>query len=355
MDYKKIYDDLCASRKYRDLTKEVGYEVHHILPRSIGGGDEESNLVKLTYKEHYLAHKLLFKFTEGTCKRKMYQAVVFMSGINRYSNGRSYEIMRRGVFEVKNPLPVGVYLVNPSALPFNSLEELLGRLVNFNYLFFTIPRSRKFYRNGEFNTINKYLNNLLDEGVIEKYGKWGTYDLYQIIKDDFVTTKENYTRTDLLYTNNLFCHEKDHKYLCWFDDIGFKNPPTNNKSPLNTKTLEHFEGKRKSQCQEQYQYLCDGNLKNENRDSIVKEYREFRGMVNSSKERPLDFLVDVYNSLLSYDAVGIPYAKEKDLGFDKKVRNKIIKFLCTRFNAKYYKSVKIKGGTMSIPTIVISK
>lgn len=59
MDYKKIYDDLCNSRKHRLLEKEIGYEIHHILPRSMGGTDEDENLVKLTYREHFIAHLLL--------------------------------------------------------------------------------------------------------------------------------------------------------------------------------------------------------------------------------------------------------------------------------------------------------
>lgn len=38
----------------------VGYEKHHILPRSLGGSDDETNLVYLTYREHYIAHRMLF-------------------------------------------------------------------------------------------------------------------------------------------------------------------------------------------------------------------------------------------------------------------------------------------------------
>jgi hypothetical protein len=41
--------------------KEEGYEIHHIIPRCMEGEDEEFNLVKLSYKEHLLAHKLLAK------------------------------------------------------------------------------------------------------------------------------------------------------------------------------------------------------------------------------------------------------------------------------------------------------
>jgi hypothetical protein len=36
-------------------------EQHHIVPRSFGGSDDISNLVKLTAREHYVAHLLLWK------------------------------------------------------------------------------------------------------------------------------------------------------------------------------------------------------------------------------------------------------------------------------------------------------
>lgn len=82
MNYKKIYEDLCSSRKYRGVNKESGYDIHHIIPQSMGGTNDESNLVKLTYKEHYLAHKLLFSFTKGTAKDSMCYALRFMSRKN---------------------------------------------------------------------------------------------------------------------------------------------------------------------------------------------------------------------------------------------------------------------------------
>lgn len=61
MDYQRIYDQLVESRKHRGVKKEVGFEVHHIIPRCLGGSNDDSNLVKLTIREHYIAHWLLCK------------------------------------------------------------------------------------------------------------------------------------------------------------------------------------------------------------------------------------------------------------------------------------------------------
>lgn len=37
------------------------YHYHHIIPRHMGGTDDDSNLVKLTVEEHAQAHKLLWE------------------------------------------------------------------------------------------------------------------------------------------------------------------------------------------------------------------------------------------------------------------------------------------------------
>ena len=60
MNYMKLYDDLILSRKNRILGDEK-YHIHHILPKSLGGDDSQDNLIKLTLKEHYIAHCLLWK------------------------------------------------------------------------------------------------------------------------------------------------------------------------------------------------------------------------------------------------------------------------------------------------------
>ena len=59
MNYKKHYLALCKSRQ--GLNRDCKTESHHITPRSMGGTDEASNLVDLTVREHYVAHKLLWK------------------------------------------------------------------------------------------------------------------------------------------------------------------------------------------------------------------------------------------------------------------------------------------------------
>lgn len=92
MDYEKIYKDLCERNKDRLLTKEVGYEVHHIKPRCLGGEDIDSNLVKLTYKEHLLAHKLLVRIHPDNYK--LMSALFLMTG-NMKKESSDYTNLRK--------------------------------------------------------------------------------------------------------------------------------------------------------------------------------------------------------------------------------------------------------------------
>jgi len=73
VDYKKCYEKLCSSRKLLSRTKNEGiyYELHHILPKCLGGTNEKENLILLTFREHFIAHLLLTKMYEGETKRKM--------------------------------------------------------------------------------------------------------------------------------------------------------------------------------------------------------------------------------------------------------------------------------------------
>lgn len=83
MNYGKIYHQLMERGKGRKL---LGYfEWHHILPRSLGGADHCSNLVALTYREHFLAHWLLLKIhRNGPGYRAMLYAFHCMSLVTDY-------------------------------------------------------------------------------------------------------------------------------------------------------------------------------------------------------------------------------------------------------------------------------
>ena len=64
MDYQKIYNSMID---FRAKNIPEGYsEKHHIVPKCQGGNDKKSNLVRLTAKEHFVAHHLLVKIYKNT-------------------------------------------------------------------------------------------------------------------------------------------------------------------------------------------------------------------------------------------------------------------------------------------------
>lgn len=99
MNYKRIYDSIIQNRMKNPKTG--GYvEIHHIVPKSLGGTDSSDNLVKLTAKEHFICHCLLakmYKF-ESFEWYKMNLAFAMMkvssSNQNRYFNSRLYNLLK---------------------------------------------------------------------------------------------------------------------------------------------------------------------------------------------------------------------------------------------------------------------
>jgi hypothetical protein len=94
--YKKWYDTII--KKAQNRVTEEYTELHHILPRSLGGSNNDENLVSLTIREHFICHILLTKFTSGEDRNKMLYAVILMKGGNdkqpRYINSRLYESVK---------------------------------------------------------------------------------------------------------------------------------------------------------------------------------------------------------------------------------------------------------------------
>lgn len=73
-------------------------ECHHIIPKSLGGGEEPENKVYLTPREHFVCHHLLLKMLEGKLKQKMCYAFYNMKRSNgngvRCKNVDSYDRIR---------------------------------------------------------------------------------------------------------------------------------------------------------------------------------------------------------------------------------------------------------------------
>lgn len=96
MNYKAIYDNLIKRASGRVIDHSIYYETHHIMPKCLGGSDDVINLVKLTAREHYIAHLCLIKIYPGNAK--LVKAAVMMccnSKTTKRSGNRIYEWLRK--------------------------------------------------------------------------------------------------------------------------------------------------------------------------------------------------------------------------------------------------------------------
>jgi hypothetical protein len=93
MNYLKIYNDIVGRGKNRVLE---GYkERHHIVPRCLGGTDDESNLVELTPEEHFVAHQLLVKLHPTNSKLIFATNMLTISSGNVKRNNKMYGWLKR--------------------------------------------------------------------------------------------------------------------------------------------------------------------------------------------------------------------------------------------------------------------
>jgi len=89
--YFKIIENAKSRQQISDYT-----EIHHIIPKSLGGSNDKDNLVRLTAREHFICHVLLTKMTNNKNKDSMVFALHSMGMKNnntqqRYINSRFYE------------------------------------------------------------------------------------------------------------------------------------------------------------------------------------------------------------------------------------------------------------------------
>lgn len=92
--YFNFYNKFINNCKLAKRKSEY-YEFHHIFPLSMGGENTSNNIIKLTPREHYIAHWILAK----TYGEKMWYAFWMMNNDTRnkhyrYKNSRGYEIAK---------------------------------------------------------------------------------------------------------------------------------------------------------------------------------------------------------------------------------------------------------------------
>lgn len=139
--YTRWYYSIVSNRAITD--HNVKCEVHHIVPRSLGGTDDAENLVKLSGHDHALCHWLLTKMTTGTDKAKMVYAFNMMAVYGKHMDRptsaaivRAYEHNREEWSRVHSELMTGrpsprkgTKITDPEALK-NIREGTANRVID---------------------------------------------------------------------------------------------------------------------------------------------------------------------------------------------------------------------------------
>lgn len=91
--YSKLYFKIIQSVTQKELTEYC--ENHHIIPKSLGGSDDKSNIIRFSARKHFLCHYLLTKMVKKNSNNyyKMVTAFNMMSihsTENRYINSRLF-------------------------------------------------------------------------------------------------------------------------------------------------------------------------------------------------------------------------------------------------------------------------
>jgi hypothetical protein len=100
--YSRWYYRIIDAARTRSV---IGYtERHHVLPRCLGGTDCSQNLVALTAREHFIAHRLLVKMVEGRNRSKMSFAYACMFRGDVRHRGRKELRLRSGDYALRKRL-----------------------------------------------------------------------------------------------------------------------------------------------------------------------------------------------------------------------------------------------------------
>lgn len=97
VDHQRRYNRFIEMCKNRKLQEDIYTEKHHILPRSLGGSNSIDNIIRLTGREHFVAHMILWKLYGGTMTYSFWRMCNSDSqnGFSNWLTSRQYESLRK--------------------------------------------------------------------------------------------------------------------------------------------------------------------------------------------------------------------------------------------------------------------
>ncbi len=105
MNYSLHYDRVIDRAKSTSILPGVYYEIHHIIPKCLGGTDNADNLVKLLPEEHYVAHQLLVKIYPDNQKLIYAALMMTISTEKQIRNNKLYKWIRNKCSQSRKGVP----------------------------------------------------------------------------------------------------------------------------------------------------------------------------------------------------------------------------------------------------------
>jgi hypothetical protein len=119
--YTNLYNKLIERSVERNWKKASGRERHHIIPQSLGGSNDKSNLTCLSAREHFICHWLLIKMTEGEARSKMLYALMGMRAMSdvhqRYSSSVTSRVYEK--YRIEHALNHSTVMKQKNLVPWN--------------------------------------------------------------------------------------------------------------------------------------------------------------------------------------------------------------------------------------------
>jgi hypothetical protein len=93
------YNKFISTLQTQQIPESIGNEIHHIVPKSLNGSNDKSNLIRITSRQHFIAHWMLWKAYGTNELTYCFWAMAHQknkSQQNRYTkiNSRTYAILK---------------------------------------------------------------------------------------------------------------------------------------------------------------------------------------------------------------------------------------------------------------------
>jgi hypothetical protein len=172
------------------------YEVHHIIPRSIGGSNRKNNLTTLTAREHFICHLLLVKIYPNEIS--MVYASWLMANKGCMKDKREYRVSSRLYERLKKEWSLRISELNLGSKRSDAVRKKMSEIKSQQCIITRGSSGMKWFYNPitlenklcfesdvpEGYVVGRYIKKAPQKGVYKWIYNTSTYERAQIKRDD---------------------------------------------------------------------------------------------------------------------------------------------------------------------------